>query len=241
VFVAVKPFGEQFASQTRKQQLRESILNRVPLAVDPVFIDAEYTYIVPSITTYYNRSQTTINTSAIEQAVRTAITDFSTDNLERFGNRLRYSRFVRALDNIQFGSIFNNDASLTLEKRFTPNINTPERIVFQFNNPIREGTLESTQFTFNGFSSFIDDDGEGNVRIYRFDENRQKTVIISNAGTVNYDTGLIEIERFAPTAYSGIEMKISITPDRLDVIPVREQILIMNANDATITLVGETD
>lgn len=241
VFVAVKPFGEQFATQTRKQQLRESILNRVPLAIDPVFIDPEYTYIIPNITTYYNRSQTTVTTSAIEQEVRNAITQFSTNNLERFGNRLRYSRFVRALDNLQIGSIYNNDASLQLEKRFTPNITSAERVVFRFNNPIRENTLDSTEFTFNGFLAYLDDDGNGNVRIYRFNESRQKTVIISTAGTIDYDTGLVQIERFAPTAYSGIEMKIIVTPDRLDVIPVREQILIMNENDANITLIGETE
>lgn len=241
VFIAAKPFGEQFVTQTRKQQLRDSILNRVPLAVDPVFIDADYTYIVPSITTYYNKSQTTVTTSAIEQAIRDTITEFSTNNLERFGNRLRYSRFVRALDNLQVGSILNNDATLSLEKRFVPNINVAEKVELQFNNPIREGTVNSTQFTFNGFISFLDDDGEGNVRIYRFNESRQKTIIISNAGTVDYDSGSIAIENFSPSAYAGIEMKVSMTPDRLDIIPVREQILIMNENDSIITLVGESD
>ena len=88
---------------------------------------------------------------------------------------------------------------------------------------------------------FLDDDGVGNIRIYRFNENRQKTFINTRAGTVNYTTGTINIENFAPSAYSGIEMKVSITPDRLDIIPVRQQILIMNSSDAVITLVAETE
>lgn len=241
VFVAVKPFAEQFATATRKQQLRESILNRVPLAVDPVFIDAEYTYIIPTITTYYNRSRTTVTTSAIEQAIRGAITTFSSTNLERFGNRLRYSRFVRTLDNINTGEILNNDASLKLEKRFVPNVNAPERVVLQYNNPIRSSTVSSTQFTINGFTAFLDDDNNGNIRIYRFNENRQKTFINTTAGTVDYTTGTINIENFNPSAYSGIEMKVTITPDRLDIIPIREQILIMNSGDAVINLVAETE
>jgi hypothetical protein len=241
VFVAVKPFAEQFATATRKQQLRQSILNRVPLAVDPVFIDADYTFIIPTITTFFNRTRTTVTTSAIEQSIRDAIVSFSTTNLERFGNRLRYSRFVRNLDNINVGEILNNDASLILEKRFVPNVNVAERVLLQYNNPIRPSTVNSTQFTFSGFTAFLDDDGAGNIRIYRFNENRQKTFINTNAGTVNYITGAINIENFAPSAYSGIEMKISITPDRLDIIPVRQQILIMNSSDAVITLVAETE
>lgn len=241
VFVAVKPFAEQFATATRKQQLRESILNRVPLAVDPVFIDADYTFIIPTITTFFNRNRTTVTTSAIEQSIRDAIVSFSTTNLERFGNRLRYSRFVRNLDNISVGEILNNDASLILEKRFVPNVNVAERVVLLFNNPIRPSTVDSTQFTFSGFIAFLDDDGAGNIRIYRFNENRQKTFINTRAGTVNYTTGTINIENFAPSAFSGIEMKVSITPDRLDIIPVRQQILIMNSGDAIITLVAETE
>ena len=241
VFVAVKPFAEQFATVTRKQQLRESILNRVPLAVDPVFIDADYTFVIPTITTFFNRTRTTVTTSAIEQAIRNSITTFSSTNLERFGNRLRYSRFVRNLDNISVGEILNNDASLTLEKRFVPNTNVAERVILSFNNPIRPSTVTSTQFTFSGFVSFLDDDGVGNIRIYRFNENRQKTFINTRAGTVNYTTGTINIENFAPSAYSGIEMKVSITPDRLDIIPIRQQILIMNSSDAVITLVAETE
>lgn len=239
VFIAVKPFAEQFTTVTRKQQLKDKIIDRTPLAVDPVFIDPDYTYIIPSVTTFYDLTKTTDTTSEIEKQVRDAIRNFSTNNLERFGNRLRYSRFVRALDNIRLGVILNNEATLVLEKRITPNIQRAEKITLNFNNPIREGTLNSTQFSFQGFDSFVDDDGDGNIRIYRFNEAKQKTIILSNTGSVDYDTGIVIINNFRPASYVGIELKISATPDRLDVIPVREQILIMNSNDATINLVGE--
>lgn len=240
VYVAVKPFGEQFATATRKQQLRESILNRVPLAIDPVFIDPDYTYLIPSVTTYYNASQTTVSTGAIERQILNSISSFSTNNLERFGNRLRYSRFVRALDNTQNGSILNNDATINIQKRFVPNTNLAERVTLNFNNPLRAGTLTSTQFTQSGFNAFLDDNGSGVIRIYRFNESKQKVFINANAGTIDYTNGTVIINAFRPSAYAGIEMKVTVTPDRLDIIPIREQILIMDVNDAKVTLVGET-
>jgi hypothetical protein len=240
VFIASKPYGENYVTELRKQQLKDSIKNRVPLAVDPVFIDADYTYIVPTITTYYDISNTTDTTGAIEQAVRNAISDFSDTNLGRFGNRLRYSRFVRALDNVSVGSIFNNDAKIKLQKRLTPNTNVAEKLEVRYNNPIRPSTVASSQFTYKGFLSYLDDDGLGNVRIYRFNADRQKVVIDQYAGSVDYDNGILIIENFAPSSYVDTFMKIDVSPDRLDIIPVREQILLMEIDDVNINLVGET-
>lgn len=241
VYISVKPFNEEFITSTKKQQLRDSIIDRTPLAIDPIFIDADYTYVLPTIETYYNKSLTTVSEGEIEQAVLNTITSFSENNLERFGNRLRYSRFVRALDNITTGSILNNDASLKLQKRIVPNTQRAEKIEVFFNNEIRTSSLETTSFTFQGFTCFLDDDGLGNVRIYRFNQDRQKIILNSTAGTIDYSEGSVTVENFAPTAYTGIELKITITPDRLDLTPVREQILIMDARDANVSLVGETE
>jgi len=240
VYIAAKPYGENFITALRKQQLKESIKNRTPLAVDPVFIDADYTYIVPTITTYYNQSKTTISTGQIESDIRQAVADYSANNLERFGNRLRFSRFVRALDNVQNGFIFNNDARLSLQKRIVPNTQVSEKVSVNFNNAARKGTLDSSQFTYNGFLAYLDDDSLGNVRIYRFNDARQKVFIDQVAGTIDYDTGTIVIENFAPSDYADTYMKISIDPEKLDVVPVRQQILIMSSQEALITLIGET-
>ncbi len=240
VFIAVKPFGEQYATSSRKQQLKESIVDRAPLSIDPVVIDPKYTYIIPTITTYYDKTRTTVSPGQIEQAVRTAVASFSSTSLERFGNRLRYSKFARALDNITVGEILNNDISLQLEHRFVPNTQRKEKVVIEFNNEVRPGTLLSTQFIFRGFGCFLDDNSSGRIRIYRFSDTRQKIYVTENSGSINYLTGRIEIDNFEPTAYSGIEMKVIATPVRLDIIPTREQILLINADDVVVTSIGET-
>lgn len=239
VYVAVKPTDEEFATTNRKNQIRTSIVDRTPLGIDPVIIDPDYTYLIPQITTYYNKSTTSLSDSGISALVRSTIGTWASANLERFGNRLRYSRFVRALDNISGASILNNDATVKMQKRFVPNVNVAEKVTLRFNNPIRPGTVISTQFTYSGFIAYFDDDEEGNVNIFRYDSNRQKVNIIAAAGTVDYTAGTIEIEGFAPTAYADIQLKVDATPDRLDIIPVREQVLVMDSADAIITVVPE--
>jgi hypothetical protein len=240
VYISVKPFGEQFVTQTRKSSLKESIVTRTPLAIDPVFIDAKYTYIIPTIITYYDKTRTTLSASQIQESTKAAVASYSTTNLERFYNRFRFSRFSRALDNISTDYILNNDVSIDIQTRFVPNTNVAERVLVQFNNQIDPGTVRSTQFTYLGFLCYLDDDGLGNMRIYRFNDSRQKVYLTSSAGDVDYTTGQINVEGFAPSDYAGIEMKITATPTRYDMIPIREQILIIDSNDAIITAIGET-
>lgn len=239
VYIGLKPFGEQFITYNRKNEIRNSILDRTPLGIDPVIIDPVYTYIIADIKTYYDRSSSTATLGEVENAVRTTISDFSTNSLERFGNRLRYSRFVRALDNITVGNILNNDAEIKIQRRFVPDVNVPQKVELYFNNKLRPGTVVSTEFTYRGFSCFFDDDANGNIGIYRFDDTKQKIYVATGMGTVDYDNGIVTVEAFQPTAFSDIQMRVTVTPDRFDVVPVREQILVMDPNDATIQIISE--
>jgi len=239
VFIAVKPFGEKFATESRKQSLKSSISDRTPLAVDPIVIDADYTYIIPTITSYYDTTKSSLNNIAVESNIRTAVETFSTNNLGRFGNKLRFSRFVRSLDDTSEGSILNNDAIIKIQKRITPNTNVAELVTLRYNNPIRPGTLASTEFTYNGFSAFLGDNGLGVVSIFRYSDTKERIDIVPTAGSVDYDSGIVSVENFLPSAFSDLELKVSVTPVNLDVIPVREQILILESADAVINVVGE--
>lgn len=239
VYIAVKPFGEQFTTESRKALLKNSIVDRTPLSIDPVIIDADYTYVVANINTYYDSTTTKDKEGAIKSSILNAITNFSTNNLERFGNRLRFSKFLAALDAVNVGKVLNNDARLSIQKRVVPDIQNAGRLILKFANELRKDTLSSTRFVFKNFSCFLDDDGLGNVRIYRFDETKTKVILDATAGTINYKTGVVDIPNFAITDYDGIEFYVTCQTQNLDIEPVREQILIMSAQDATVSIVDE--
>lgn len=239
VYIAVKPFGEQFTTESRKALLKNSIVDRTPLSIDPVIIDADYTYVVANINTYYDSTTTKDKEGAIKSSILNAITNFSTNNLERFGNRLRFSKFLAALDAVNVGKVLNNDARLSIQKRVVPDIQNAGRLTLKFANELRKDTLSSTRFVFKNFSCFLDDDGLGNVRIYRFDETKTKVILDATAGTINYETGVVDIPNFAITDYDGIEFYVTCQTQNLDIEPVREQILIMSAQDATVSIVDE--
>ena len=240
VYVAIKPVGALFSTVNRKAKLKASISDRTPLGIDTVIIDPVYTYLIPTIKSYYNATTTTATRAQVEAAIATAITNFSSNNLEKFDKTFRFSRFVRSLDNVTTGDILNTDASIVMQRRLTPLVNVAQSITILFNNPIKASTVSSSQFTFGGFNCFFDDNGSGTIRIFRYSSGN-KVVVKANAGTINYTTGKVVLNDFAPTAYVDDQLKFNATPDRLDVIPVRDQILLMNAADADITIVGEQE
>ena len=240
VYVAIKPVGALFSTVNRKAKLKASISDRTPLGIDTVIIDPVYTYLIPTIKSYYNATTTTATRAQVEAAIATAITNYSSNNLEKFDKTFRFSRFVRSLDNVTTGDILNTDASIVMQRRLTPLVNVAQSITILFNNPIKASTVSSSQFTFGGFNCFFDDNGSGTIRIFRYSSGN-KVVVKANAGTINYTTGKVVLNDFAPTAYVDTQLKFNATPDRLDVIPVRDQILLMNAADADITIVGEQE
>ena len=239
VFIALKPVGALQSTENKKASIKTSIIDRTPLGVDPVMIDPEYTYIIPTIKVFYNRTTSSATTSEVETSALSAITDFSTNNLEQFDKRFRFSRFVRTLDNLTVAEILNTDASIQMQKKIIPLLNVSQSIVILFNNKIKTSTLSSTQFVYETFNCFFDDDGLGTVRVYRFDDTNTKVIQESNIGTIDYDTGKISLSDFKPTSLVGSLIEINVTPDSLDVTPVREQILIMQSADADVTAISE--
>jgi len=237
VYISVKPVGELYMTVSRKSQIKESIASRCMLSIDPVIIDPEYTYLVLDVKTYYAQFETTLKSGDIKTLVIDKIREFSRTNLERFGNKLRFSRLLRTLDNID-GSVINNESQLSIQKRFTPSTQRVQKITLNYNNELRPSTVSSTEFTYGGNSCYFDDDGIGNIRIFRFSDSKRVDVV-TKAGTIDYETGKVEVENFKPDAYSGIEIKVNVKPNSLDITPVREQILIMDPNDSNITIIGE--
>ena len=238
VYIAIKPQGELIPTATLKDFIKNSIKDRTMLGIDPVVIDPTYLYVIPTITTYYDTLKSNISTSAIQTLVRNSIINYSATNLEQFGKRLRYSRFVRDLDNTD-ESVLNNEAEFQMQKRFVPSTTSATLVELEFHNPIEKSSIVSTPFTFNNFTARLDDDGLGNIRIFRFNTEKEKVFINSTAGTIDYTTGKISINTFVVSAYEGIEIKVNANPVNKDIVPVREQIIIISSADAVINTEAE--
>lgn len=239
VYIATKPLLEDYITEERKTQLKLAIKDRTPLAVDPVFVDAEYLYAIPTINVRYDSKASVRGDDWFSSNAKMAINAYNNDNLNQFKKRFRFSRFSRAIDNIDT-SIFGTAISMKIQKRFTPDTNVSQTIILNYKNPIRISTIVSTSFTYSGFQAFFDDDGLGNINIYRYNDVKAKTNIVKNIGTIDYDAGLITINNFEPSDYDGVEIRVTATPENLDIVPTQETIIVLDAEEAAITATSES-
>ena len=238
VYIAIKPQGELIPTATLKDEIKNSIKSRTMLGIDPIIIDPTYLYVIPTITTYYDTLKANIGTSQIQTLVRDSITNYSTNSLEQFGKKLRYSRFVRELDNTN-DAVLNNEAEFQMQKRFVPSRTSATLVELEFHNAIEKNSITSTTFTFNNFIAQLDDDGLGNIRMFRFNTEKEQVFIDSKAGTIDYTIGKVSLNSFVVSAFDGIEVKVNANPVNKDIVPVREQIIIISSADAVINTQAE--
>ena len=238
VFIAIKPTSGVTLTNSVKDSITTSLNSYNVGSVIPVIVDPVITYLIPEVYVKYDSKITTKTDNDIETLVTTTITNYSTNNLEQFGNMFRYSKFVKAVDDTD-ASILSNITRLKVYQYFTPNTSGTNTYTINFENSLyhpHDGhttILETTGFNTNdgsGREYFLDDDGSGNVRLIYY-VGGTKTIQNSTQGTIDYATGKITISDIYITAVSNVDgatstkIRVKTQPASNDIVPVRQQLL----------------
>jgi hypothetical protein len=152
----------------------------------------------------------------------------------------RYSNVVEAIDNAQ-AAIVSNETFVKVIKIITPQLGVSNRIDIDFQTPldttqsvVKGGySITSSRFLFNSERVSLQDDGLGTVNIVS-----AVGGIITNVGTVDYDTGLVQLSNFNITSYEGAGIKIRAEPRNRDISVVNNNIINIIEDDITLTIQG---
>jgi hypothetical protein len=235
VFISGRTENSTFLSQQKKDEIKQYLKKYNVMAMDIRFVDPTYLYIKPIITIYYDSKQTSLSPNALATSIETTIQNFETTNLGTFEkNNLRYSNFSSAIDNTDI-SIQNNISNLLLQKRFTPDFSNNTTYTLNFQNALEicrndgSSTISSTSFTLSGKTTYLDDDGKGNVRTYYLGVDGVTKVYVNNTqGTIDYTTGKIQLINFKPTAATNDQIEVSASSNSYDINSNRYQILLLS-------------
>jgi hypothetical protein len=229
VFMALTARQGTLISTRRKNQIRSELRKYIVQAIDTEIVDPTYLYVVPTVTVRYDPIDTTLSASEIGALVANKIIEYEATNLNRFDGKFRYSRFLDVIDSAST-SIKSTTADISVQKRFIPSLTSKNTYKLTFNRGIfhpNDGyvsAVSSNAFTYEGYTSYFDDDGYGNVRIYYL-SNAQRNYI-QTIGTIDYDIGLITLNAFKPDAING-EINITVKLADYNVYPIRNQILLL--------------
>lgn len=256
----------------KEAEYKKFLRSRSSVAIEPLFVSPDYTYLYVKTNIKYNINLTGLNPEDIRTNVIDSILNHASVNLNNFGRTLRYSRFIRDVDAAE-ASIISNETEVELVKYLTPVLSTTvtstptstsgslvslatsgvvssgQNVTIDFKNPLRNDVpgkgaehligdihiVSSSTFTYNGLANCrLEDNGDGIMRIINTSGTQHRTIL--DIGTVDYDTGIIRIDNFNITNYTGTSLKVYAKPRNLDITSSQNVILNILENDVDVTI-----
>ena len=255
VYVAIKPTSGAVLSDSSKTLVKDTILNkRNVVGITPEIVDPDYMYLKVNSTVKYDSGLTTNSASVLKSTVSTAVTDFGETNLKNFDKSFRYSKLVQAIDEAET-SIKSNQTSVTIKRYLYPLLGSSAAYTLPFSNQVYHpantfwGAITSSEFSYNDsvgtlWTGCRLQDADGVVQVYRTSGD-ERILVDNDVGAVTYLSGKISLTSFQPigigseTTGNTEPMEVFVTPASADILPLREQIILIESGDVDITMLDD--
>ncbi len=245
-FICIKPKDTEKLTEAQKDFIRYSIIApRSIVSITPEFVDPEYFNVQITSTVYYNAKISDKSPAQLETIVRDAIIGYDETELQKFDGILRYSQLVRLIDEAD-DAIINNTTRVSVRRKFSPRYNLSSEYKLTMINPIYKSEVPEEAIITTGFyipnSSnihYIDDDGQGNLRLFHFDANRNKIIVNAQIGTVDYPKGSLIVRNLTITSMADASFEFVLKPESYDVVPAYNQIVQISRENLKINVVND--
>ena len=257
VYISILPTSGSNLTDTTKERIITELKKYSVASVTPVIIDPEITNVLLTSNVKFDEKSTTKVADTIKADIITTIANYNSNTLQQFDTVFRHSKLTGLIDDTD-ESILSNITTVRLRKSFTPTIGSSFKYTVNFANAlynphsghasVEGGILSSTGFKIDGDTTnvwFLDDDGQGNVRRYRMDGS-VRAYGNSTQGTINYQTGVVEINSLNVSNIENIRgaastvIEITVKPNSNDLVPIRNQILEIDVANSSVTVEADT-
>jgi hypothetical protein len=223
VFVSLQPNAGLVITQDDKDTiLRDFIEPRQPISIRTEFVDPEFTYIGMTVGVNYDSKVTLLSSGQIQTAVNDTINAYFNNTLNTLDANFYYSKLTSEIIKTST-SIVSANLELRIQKRFTPTIGREMLYPLYFNNKLQPGTITSNYFnaiintaTYNVYITDVANanvvaplyNGSGTIVIKSVATNE---ILNSNAGTINYDTGVVTLNSLNVSSIAGSVTNIRVS------------------------------
>lgn len=248
IFISIDLKNIDGLPQINEMEYKKFLRTRSSVSMDPIFISPDYIYLNVKSNIKYNINVTGRNPDDIRTLVTRSILQYAITNLNSFAKTLRYSKLVKDIDGAE-ASILSNETTVSLIKYITPALNVNQNLTIDFKSPLTNEipllgdehpivdvhAITSTPFTYSGINNCtLEDNGDGILRIVTPSGINHKKII--DIGTVNYDTGLVSLNSFNISNFTGTSLKIFAIPRNKDIESVQNVIMNIIEPDIDITI-----
>lgn len=241
VFISIKPTTGFYLTEVEKEKVKALVKKYNVLTVRPVVVDADFIFVDVDTSVDFDGTLTDLSDGQMKTLINDEIESYNTGQISKFDKELRFSVLMRMIDNAE-ASIISNTTRLSLAKRSYAKVGGKQDLDIDFNNTIVPGTLVSSKFTFNNQENCYFEDNEGIIQITKL-LGTGTIIVAPNYGTVNYETGYIQINGFETQELSGQfvdeltgerYIRFTAEPSELNVNPDQRQIVVIDNINVTV-------
>lgn len=221
-----------------KEAINELVTTKGMITAVPLFVEPDYTYISPSLSVKFSAQTTNVSPGVISALVTTAVIDYGNTTLARFDADLWNSQFLDAIQSAD-ASIISVSANYSLKKKFEVFTNTANTVALHFGNPIKPGTMTSSNFlvydaiTGKNQTAYMVDDSAGDISLVWY--NGSSARFIQKIGTVDYATGEVSIRDFNPLDVVGGVITVQFASNTDDITADGSQILVFDISTIAVS------
>jgi hypothetical protein len=145
-------------------------------------------------------------------------------------------------------SIVSSVVKLKITRDIIPNFGFESSYSINLYNPIYNepgnttgSNITSSGFTISGNANqfFLDDDTQGNIRLFYLSQEGTKVYTNNTAGTVDYQTGKIVVNSINIASAPNNIVTFTIEPSSYDVVSVRDQLITISEDRVLINAIPD--
>ena len=257
VFISIKPRSGDFLPNLTKENIRMKLKKYAVAGIVPEILDLKYLYIEAHSKVYYN-SNLVPSSAYIGTVVQTNAQKYAeSTELNRYGARFKYSKFLNIIDQSQEG-ITSNITTIDMRRDMRAVLNTFAEYSIGFGNQFHIKNMDGYNIKTSAFrvvgindpvylGDIPDTNREtGNLFLFTVPSvnSTSPTIVRRNVGTIDYIKGVVTISPI--NIISGkikdgqTIVEIQATPHSNDVIGLQDLYLQLDITNSTFeTVVDE--
>ncbi len=248
IYICIKPNTADTLTIDEQTTIKSTILKgKNVVSITPEIVDPNYSYLELDVAFKFNPNLTDRSAVELKSVVGDTLDDYSLNELNKFDGVFRHSQLLKNID-ASDPAILNSTVRPFLFQNITPITSALNNITIVFPGVIytpsgsTESCISSTAWKNGGTDNYFADEaitGSTNRKIYAYKLiGDTKVTTIEDCGIVTPSTGSITLNNFTPDDTTAI--RITITPNSLDIAPKRDQILAIDSARNTLTAEEDT-
>jgi len=254
VFISIKPKNGSYVPNIVKDNIKIALRKYSVAGIIAEFIDLKYLYIEHDSSIYYNQNLGSADN--LKEQVNKNIQKYAdSDELNRYGSRFKYSKFLKLIDDSS-NAITSNITTVQLRRdiKVTTGIFSEYEICYGNAFHIKDSVgynIKSSGFSVEGISGtvYVSDrpggDGKtGTVFLFKLNASNEPIVVRNSIGSIDYDKGEVRLNAINITStvkkkFGDDIVELSAIPRSNDVIGLQDLYLQLDTSLSETTMVSD--